>query len=82
VSVGERVHLVGVSYTEPDVAQKVYSRVVTARGFGDRFRYDISPHVDIRGFSGAPVPGDAGWVVGVRTIWFQRRMDGELWTVD
>lgn len=72
VSVGERVHLVGVSYAEPNVAQKVYSGVVTARGFGDRFRFDITPHVDIRGFSGAPVLDDAGLVVGVTGVRLNR----------
>jgi Trypsin-like peptidase domain len=80
VKVGERVHLVGVSYAEPDVVQKVYSGVVTARGGGNRFRYDISPHVDIRGFSGAPVVDNAGLLVGVMTVWFQPRMNGELYT--
>ena len=80
VKVGERVHLVGVSYSEPNVVQKVYSGVVTARSSGDRFRYDISPHVAIRGFSGAPVLDDSGLLVGVMTVWFHPRMDGELWT--
>ena len=80
VKVGERVHLVGVSYAEPTVAQKVYSGVVTARGYQDRFRYDITPHVDIVGFSGAPIVDDAGLLVGVMTVWFKPRMDGELWT--
>jgi S1-C subfamily serine protease len=36
--------------------------------------------VDIRGFSGAPIVDDAGLVVGVMTVWFQPKMDGELWT--
>ncbi|MEZ0276197.1 MAG: serine protease [Roseimicrobium sp.] len=80
VKVGEKVHLVGVSYSEPEVAQKVYSGVVTARGYGDRFRFDITPHVAIPGFSGAPILDDAGLVVGVMTVWFNPRMDGELWT--
>ena len=79
VKVGEHIHLVGVSYAEPEVAQKVYSGTVTARGAGDRFRYDISPHVDISGFSGAPIVDDAGLCVGVMTVWFQPRMDGRLY---
>lgn len=79
VKVGERVHLVGVSYAEPTVAQKVYTGAVTARS-GDRFRYDITPHVDIRGFSGAPILDDAGSLVGVMTVWFHPRMAGDLWT--
>jgi hypothetical protein len=80
VSVGESVHLIGVSYAEPTVTQKVYSGKVTERRYGDRFRYSISPHVDIRGFSGAPIVDDAGLVVGVMTVWFQPKMDGALWT--
>jgi len=80
VAVGESVHLIGVSYAEPNVAQKVYSGNVTERRYGDRFRYSISPHVDIRGFSGAPIVDDAGLLVGVMTVWFQPVMDGTLWT--
>lgn len=80
VKVGEKVHLIGVSYAEPKVAQKVYSGVVTARAHGSRFRYDITPHVEIPGFSGAPIVDDAGLLVGVMTVWFQPRMDGDLWT--
>lgn len=80
VEIGETVFLVGVSYAEPDVAQKVYSGKVTQRVKGDRFRFDILPHVDIRGFSGAPVVDKDGLVVGVTSIWFDPKMDGELWT--
>ncbi|MCX6849693.1 MAG: hypothetical protein NTY98_12300, partial [Verrucomicrobia bacterium] len=65
---------------EPDVAQKVYSGVVTARGYVDRFRYTITPHVDITGFSGAPIVDEKGLLVGVMTVWFQPQMEGELWT--
>lgn len=80
VKVGEKVFLIGVSYAEPDVAQKVYSGVVTARGYVDRFRYSITPHVDITGFSGAPIVDEKGLLVGVMTVWFQPRIEGELWT--
>jgi S1-C subfamily serine protease len=80
VAVGETVFLIGVSYAEPDVAQKVYSGKVTQRASGGRFRFNISPHVDIRGFSGAPVVDQNGLVVGVTSIWFEPKMDGELWT--
>lgn len=80
VKVGERVRLVGVSYSEPSTVQKVYSGVVTARALGDRFRYDISPHVDVRGFSGAPIVDEAGLLVGIMTVWFEPRMDGDLYT--
>lgn len=79
VKVGEKVFLVGVSYAEPDVAQKVYSGVVTARGYVDRFRYTITPHVDITGFSGAPIVDEKGLLVGVMTVWFEPRMEGKLW---
>ena len=79
VKVGERVHLIGVTYAEPDVMQKVYTGTVTARA-RDRFRYDIAPHVDIRGFSGAPIVDDAGHLVGVMTVWFQPKLDGDLFT--
>ena len=76
MAIGESVHLIGVAYAEPEVLQKVYSGTVTERGYGDRFRYTISPHVDIRGFSGAPIVDDAGLVVGVMTVWFHPKMDG------
>lgn len=79
VEIGERVFLIGVSYAEPDVAQKVYSGKVTRR-LGDRFRFDIVPHVDITGFSGAPIVDKNGLLVGVTTLWFEPKMDGERHT--
>ena len=79
VKAGETVHLIGVSYAEPTVAQKIYSGVVTERR-GDRFRYRITPYVNIRGFSGAPIVDDDGLLVGVMTVWFANpRMEGDLW---
>ena len=48
VAVGETVFLIGCSYQEPECKQSVYTGVVTERAFGDRFRYDITPQVDIR----------------------------------
>ena len=78
VKAGEKVFLVGVSYAEPTVAQKVYAGVVTDREIGDRFRYDITPHVDIRGFSGAPILDQSGFVVGVMSVCFEPRTVGEL----
>jgi S1-C subfamily serine protease len=77
VAVGENVFLIGCAYVDRDCKQNVYSGVVTAREFGDRFRYDIDPPVDIRGFSGAPIVDAKGYVVGVMAIWFQPRMTGE-----
>lgn len=79
VKVGETVFLIGVSYTEREVSQKVYSGKVTQRAFGNSFRFDISPYVDIRGFSGAPILDKDGLVVGVTSIWFEPKMQGELW---
>lgn len=74
--VGEEVYLVGCPYDEAACKQNVYAGKVTARN-GHRFRYDIDPPVDLRGFSGAPVVDRAGHVVGVMTVWFQPRMQGE-----
>lgn len=79
VQVGETVYLVGVSYAEPGVAQKVYSGKVTQRAAGNNFRFDIAPYVDIRGFSGAPILDKDGFVVGVTSIWFEPKMQGSLW---
>lgn len=77
VTVGENVFLVGVPYSEPDRVQNVYQGRVTARAFGDRFRYTVAPPVDIRGFSGAPILDEHGLVVGVMTVWFEPKMEGE-----
>lgn len=74
----DRVHLIGVSYDEPDVAQKVYSGTVTRRE-GDRFVYDLDTPVNIRGFSGAPIVDDNGKLVGLMTIFFEPRMDGDFY---
>jgi hypothetical protein len=76
VQVGEQVYLVGCPYVEEACKQNVYAGKVTARA-GDRFRYDIDPPVDIRGFSGAPVIDRNGHVVGVMTVWFEPKMQGE-----
>ena len=76
VRIGETVHLIGVPYSEPNETQNVYSGVVTARGYGDRFRFNIDPPVDIRGFSGAPIVDESGLVVGVMTVWFDPKMNG------
>ncbi|WP_437298961.1 S1 family peptidase [Sorangium sp. So ce426] len=76
VEVGEEVFLVGCPYDEAACKQNVYAGKITART-ADRFRYDIDPPVDIRGFSGAPVVDRAGHVVGVMTVWFEPRMQGE-----
>jgi hypothetical protein len=75
VAVGERVFLIGVSYAEPNVAQKVYSGTVTRRD-GDRFRFDITPSVDITGFSGAPIVDRNGLLVGVTSVWFEPKAEG------
>lgn len=76
VEVGEEVTLVGCPYVEQGCDQNVYTGKVTARS-GDRFRYDIEPPVDIRGFSGAPILDRAGNCVGVMTVWFEAQMEGD-----
>lgn len=77
VTVGENIFLVGVPYSEPDRVQNVYRGRVTARAFSDRFRYTVEPPVNIRGFSGAPILDEHGLVVGVMTVWFDPKMEGE-----
>ncbi len=74
--IGEEVLLVGCPYSERRCVQNVYTGKVTARR-ADRFRYDIAPPVDIHGFSGAPVVDRNGYLVGVMTVWFDARKDGE-----
>lgn len=76
VALGETVFLVGVAYADQDVAQNVYRGKVTERK-ADRFRYTIDPPVNIRGFSGAPILDSDGQAVGVMTVWFDPKMDGE-----
>ena len=76
VSTGETVFLVGVAYADQDVSQNVYRGKVTERR-GDKFRYTIDPPVDIRGFSGAPILDSDGMAVGVMTVWFEPKMQGE-----
>ena len=78
VEVGESVFLIGVPYSERQSAQNVYRGVVTKRGFKDRFRYTLSPPVDLRGFSGAPIVDADGRAVGVMTVWFNgETVDGK-----
>jgi len=77
VRVGETVFLIGCPYIERSCKQNVYTGTVTARAFGNRFRYDITPPVDIRGFSGAPIIDKKGYVVGIMTVWFDPRMSGD-----
>lgn len=78
VVIGEKVYLIGVPYSEKERAQNVYVGEVTERKFGDRFRDDIDPPVDIRGFSGAPILDVEGRVVGVMTVWFDPKTEGGL----
>ena len=70
------VYLIGCPYVEATCKQNVYVGKVTMRA-QDRFRYDIDPPVDLRGFSGAPVIDRNGHVVGVTTVWFKPKMQGE-----
>jgi hypothetical protein len=78
VRVGETVHLIGVSYAEPEARQKVYTGKVVERHFGDRFRFSISPAVNLRGFSGAPIVDENGLVVGIMSLLFNPEMQGDL----
>jgi hypothetical protein len=73
VQVGEAVFLVGCPYVETGCRQNVYAGTVKERRHGDRFRYDLIPPVDIRGFSGAPILDESGLVVGVMTVWFDAK---------
>lgn len=75
VEIGEEVYLVGIPYSEASSRQNVYVGKVRQRS-DNLFRYDISPAVDIRGFSGAPILDRQGAVVGVMTVWFEPRMSG------
>jgi hypothetical protein len=76
VQVGEEVYLVGCPYAEEQCQQNVYKGRVTER-LRDRFRYDIAPPVDIRGFSGAPILDRDGHVVGIMTVWFEPITHGD-----
>lgn len=76
--VGETVCVLGGPYSEPDCRQSVYRGTVTVRE-DEMFRYDLSAPVDLRGFSGAPVVDEKGDVVGVVTVWFDARRDGDLY---
>jgi hypothetical protein len=64
VEVGESVYLIGVPYSEPRSPQNVYRGTVIARQ-GDYFRFTMNPHVELRGFSGAPIIDADGRAVGV-----------------
>ena len=66
----------GCPYDELGCRQNVYTGKVTARS-GDRFRFDIEPPVDLRGFSGAPILDRYGRVVGIMTVWFEPKKQGE-----
>ena len=76
IQVGETVYLIGVPYDESG-GQNVYAGTVTARK-GDHFRFDISPSVGLRGFSGAPIIDSKGYAVGLMTLWFSAsKQDGK-----
>ncbi len=73
VEVGETVHLIGCPYAAARCVQQVYSGRVVERLPGHMFRYEFKPHVNLSGFSGAPVIDDQGHLVGVMTVSFAPR---------
>ncbi len=77
VRVGEIVYLVGCSYQTPECRQDVFRGKVTKRFRGDFWRFDLDTPTEIPGFSGAPIIDARGVVVGVTTIAFRPKMDGE-----
>ncbi len=79
VTIGSPVHLIGCPYSERDCTQNVYSGVVTEVLSDGRFRYTVSPAVDLRGFSGGPVVDARGHVVGIIKVWFQPLREGDLY---
>ena len=74
--IGETLFLVGCPYSERNCKQNVYECKVTNRD-ADYFRYDVSPPVNIRGFSGAPIVDSSGHLVGVMAGWFDPKMSGD-----
>jgi hypothetical protein len=78
VKVGEKVFLTGVTYSENDRAQNFDLGKVTKRELGNRFRYDIDLPVVLRGFSGATSIDVRGQVVGVMTVWVDRKNAGKF----
>lgn len=77
VKIGEEIFLAGVPYAQTNRAQNIYRGRVTQRESPDWFRYDLETPVNIVGFSGAPLLDKNGLVVGVMTVWFEPKMNGE-----
>lgn len=73
VEVGETVHMIGCPYAAARCVQQVYSGRVVERLAGNMFRYEFKPHVNLSGFSGAPVIDNQGHLVGVMTVSFTPR---------
>lgn len=73
VEVGETVYLIGCPYSAPRCVQQVYAGRVVERLPGQMFRYEFKPHVNLSGFSGAPLIDAQGHLVGVMTISFRPR---------
>ncbi len=80
VQPGDVVHLVGCDPDDPSGQQKVYSGKVHNR-FGTYFSFSLEPHVDLKGFDGAPILDASGHVVGIMTLWFSKpKMEGTKMT--
>lgn len=80
ITVGEKVYLIGVPYSEPDKSQNLYKGVVNQRYYNDRFRFTISPLVDLTGFSGAPILDEKGFIVGILTTGYVSNTDENLYS--
>lgn len=78
VKQGDKVYLIGVPYSDADSAQNVYEGVVT-RVDRFTFRYDLKPHVELPGFSGAPIVNSEGHMVGVMSVNFRPKMSGDFY---
>lgn len=75
--VGDAITLVGCPYSERACTQNLYRGHVLEE-VDNGFTFDVTPHVNIRGFSGAPILNEDGNVVGVlhRTVPEARNEDG------
>lgn len=62
---GETIYLIGVPYSEENVAQNIYRGTVLSREGTHDFSYRVDGKPDTRGFSGAPILDAEGRAVGI-----------------